>query len=194
MLLKKHLESKKLILGSSSIRRKELLKSLEIPFVIKYKNFDETYPNKLKKEEITDFISKKKAKLYLGKLKSNEILLTADTIVWFKKNAIGKPKSIKNCKEILLNLSNSTHEVVTSICLTSIKKQIIVNACTKVSFRKLHKNEINNYVKKFKPLDKAGGYGVQDWIGKVAVKKIEGSYLNVMGLPLHLLYENLLKF
>ena len=193
-MLKEHLNKRRLILASGSPRRQDLLKQLGVPFEICVKPVDEVYPQKLSGHEISDYLSILKANAFKENLKPNDLLITSDTIVWHRNTAIGKPTSLKHAIEMLQNLSNSTHKVITSVCLTSTEKQQTFNALTKVSFRKLKIEEIEFYVNNYKPLDKAGAYGIQDWIGQVGVEKIEGSYFNVMGFPLNLVYSHLLKF
>ena len=193
-MLKEHLNKRRLILASGSPRRQDLLKQLGVPFEICVKPVDEVYPQKLSGHEISDYLSILKANAFKENLKPNDLLITSDTIVWHRNTAIGKPNSLKHAIEMLQNLSNSTHKVITSVCLTSTEKQKTFNALTKVSFRKLKIEEIEFYVNNYKPLDKAGAYGIQDWIGQVGVEKIEGSYFNVMGFPLNLVYSHLLEF
>lgn len=193
-MLKEHLNKCRLILASGSPRRQDLLKQLGVPFEICVKPVDEVYPQKLSGHEISDYLSILKANAFKENLKPNDLLITSDTIVWHRNTAIGKPTSLKHAIEMLQNLSNSTHKVITSVCLTSTEKQQTFNALTKVSFRKLKIEEIEFYVNNYKPLDKAGAYGIQDWIGQVGVEKIEGSYFNVMGFPLNLVYSHLLEF
>ena len=193
-MLKEHLNKRRLILASGSPRRQDLLKQLGVPFEICVKPVDEVYPQKLSGHEISDYLSILKANAYKENLKTNDLLITSDTIVWHRNTAIGKPNSLKHAIEMLQNLSNSTHKVITSVCLTSTEKQKTFNALTKVSFRKLKIEEIEFYVNNYKPLDKAGAYGIQDWIGQVGGEKIEGSYFNVMGFPLNLVYSHLLEF
>mgnify|MGYP002014170464 FL=1 len=193
-MLKEHLNKHHLILASGSPRRQDLLKELGVPFEICVKPVAEVYPQNLSGHKISDYLSILKANAFKEKLKPNDLLITSDTIVWHRNTAIGKPTSLKHASEMLQNLSNSTHKVITSVCLTSTEKQKTFNALTKVSFRKLKIEEIEFYVNNYKPLDKAGAYGIQDWIGQVGVEKIEGSYFNVMGFPLNLVYSHLLEF
>lgn len=193
-MLKEHLNKRRLILASGSPRRQDLLKQLGVPFEICVKPIDEVYPKKLSGHEISDYLSILKANAFIENLKPNDLLITSDTIVWHLNTAIGKPTSLKHAIDMLQKLSNSTHKVITSVCLTSTEKQMTFNDLTKVSFRKLKIEEIEFYVNNYKPLDKAGAYGIQDWIGQVGVEKIEGSYFNVMGFPLNLVYSHLLEF
>ena len=193
-MLKQKLKTKRIILASKSPRRHELLKSLQIPFDIITSSMEEIYPESLKKHEITDYLSKLKAGAFKNKLKNNDILITSDTIVWHNNSALGKPKTTKEAIKMLYQLSGSKHEVITSICITSVKKQTILNSYSSVFFKTLENDEINFYVNNFNPLDKAGAYGIQDWIGKIGIEKIEGSYYNIMGLPTDLIYKSLIEF
>ncbi len=182
-----------LILASESPRRHQFLKDLQLDFEIRLKEVEEIFPKHLKGKAITEFLAKLKSAPF-GNLKDNEIVITADTIVWHKNCMIGKPKNETEAIKMLHDLSNSTHKVFTSVCLKSNTKKIIFSDTTKVTFKKLSAEEIEYYVTKFKPLDKAGSYGIQEWIGYIGVKKIKGSYFNVMGFPVHKFYKELLKF
>ena len=183
----------KIILASQSPRRHELIKGLGIDFKIQLKQIEEIYSDDLKREEITNYLAKLKASSF-DKLKENEIVITSDTIVWFDEKPLEKPKDKNQAIEMLTKLSGEKHEVLTSICLTTSKKQIVDFDVTSVFFKELSGNEIDFYVENFKPYDKAGSYGIQEWIGYIGVEKIEGSYSNVMGLPTHLLYKMLNDF
>jgi septum formation protein len=185
----------KLILGSGSPRRQELLKSLGFEFLIKPTNADETFPNAdLKGSEIPVFLAEKKADEYSDELKDNELLITADTIVWLEGKVLNKPAKYDEAVKMLETLSGKMHEVYTGVCLKSATKQTTFVDVTKVYFKKLKKEEIEYYVANSNVYDKAGGYGVQDWIGLIGIDKIEGSFYNVMGLPVKELYEELIKF
>jgi len=180
-----------IILASASPRRHTFLKTMNLVFKIELQPIEEIYPEHLKKEEITDYLVKLKAEPFTDNLKDKDIVITSDTIVWLNNEAIGKPKDEEDAFRMIQKLSNTTHEVITSICLTLKSKQQIVNTITKVTFKALTDNEIRYYIDNFKPLDKAGAYGIQEWIGAIGITKIEGSYNNVVGLPTHLLYETL---
>lgn len=180
--------SYKLYLGSGSPRRVELLEQMGIPFEQRVVEVDEVYASELKGTAITDFLAKLKGKAYQKTLQENELALTADTIVWHNGVALGKPKDEAEAIEMLTSLSGKTHEVISSVCLTTVMEQTCVNAITKVTVGNLPRAEISHYVKNFKPLDKAGAYGIQEWIGHIGVVKIEGSYTNVVGLPSHKTY------
>ena len=193
-MLKNRLKSKNLILASGSPRRQELLKSLGVPFKIRIKEINEVYPKHLKKSEISDYLAQLKSNAFVEELNPKDLLITSDTIVWYHNMALGKPKSKDDAFQMLQKLSGKTHEVITSVCLKSLQKEDIFNSITKVTFKELSTEEIKFYIDNYNPMDKAGAYGIQDWIGQIGVKKIEGSYFNVMGLPIHKIYSQLLKF
>ena len=175
-------KGKKIILGSNSPRRKQLLQDVGINFEIRAFQTNENYPTKLKGHEITEYLVKKKA-LEFKEVKDDEIIITADTIVWSESEHLGKPKDFLEAKNFLDKLSNKKHEVITSVCFTEKEKKTIISESTFVFFKKISNSEINYYLKNFDFIDKAGAYGIQDWIGIIGVKKIEGSYTNVVGLP-----------
>jgi septum formation protein len=183
-----------IILGSASPRRQELLKSLGFEFLIKPTHADETFPADLKAQEIPIYLAEKKADAYPEELKEDEILITSDTIVWCDGKVLNKPVNFVEGKKMLETLSGKMHEVFTAVCLKSGNKQTTFYDVSKVYFKKLKIEEIEYYLTNFSPYDKAGGYGVQDWIGYIGIDKIEGSFYNVMGLPVKELYEELIKF
>ncbi len=193
-MLSDKLKNKHLILASGSPRRQHFLKELDLDFEIRLKEVDEIYPIHLKKEEITDYLAILKASPFKNELKENDILITADTIVWLNDKAIGKPKDKKDAIAMLQLLSDNMHTVISSVCITSDKKQIVFHDFTSVYFNKLTEEEIEFYINKYKPFDKAGSYGIQEWIGYIGIKKIEGSYFNVMGFPVQKFYRELLNF
>ncbi len=181
-----------IILGSNSPRRKELLAGLDIPYEVKIvPDVEETYPEYLHKEEIPLFLAKKKADAYLPILKPNDLLITADTIVWLDGKVYGKPENEAEAINMLSALSGNIHEVITGVCLTTQKKQQSFFAVSKVKFATLDEDEILYYIDKYRPYDKAGSYGVQEWIGYIGVEALEGSFYNVMGLPVRMLYKHL---
>lgn len=192
-MLKEKLKNYNLILASASPRRQQFFKDLDLDFEIQLKPVVEEYPEKLRHFEISDYLSQLKSLPFKDNLKDEDILVTSDTIVWHNENAIGKPRDKAEAFKIIKNLSDATHEVITSVCFTTKATQKTISAVTKVTFKALTDDEINYYLKHFKPYDKAGAYGIQDWIGFVAITKIEGSYYNVMGLPIHLVYQTLLE-
>src|SRR5210317_524223 len=193
-MINQKLKDYNIILASASPRRQLFLNSLDIDFKIELKPIEERYPDTLIKEEISDYLSQLKAKPFINNINENDILITSDTIVWHNNKALGKPKDNKDAFDILMSLSGKTHEVITSVSLTSSTKQIVFNDITKVSFKTLSEEEIRYYINTYKPFDKAGAYGIQEWIGQIGVTKIEGSYFNVMGFPIHLVYSKLLDF
>ena len=183
-----------IILGSSSPRRKELLTDLGVKFTIKTINKEEKYPVILKDEDIAKFLALQKASYFLNQLTNNYLLITADTIVTLDNIMFKKPKDKNDAFNMLSKLSDNTHKVITGVCIKTQEKELVFSATTLVTFKKLLDQEINFYITNYNPFDKAGSYGIQDWIGKVGITTIKGSYTNVVGLPLTELYENLKKF
>ncbi len=179
----------KLFLGSSSPRRVELLTQMNIFFEQRKVEVEEMYPPTLQAAEITDFLAKLKGKAHQENLLPNQLVLTADTIVWHEKKALGKPRDTNESKQILQSLSGKTHEVISSVCLSSANTQTCINDTTLVTMRKFSNEEIMYYINTFKPFDKAGAYGIQEWIGLVGVSHIHGSYSNVVGLPTEKTYQ-----
>jgi|TARA_B110000914_G_scaffold186769_1_gene170900 septum formation protein len=177
------LKKYKVLLASGSKRRHELLKGLEINFEIISQNIDETYPKDLKKQEITNYLVKKKSSYLKKSLKKNELLITADTIVWFNNFPLEKPKDREEAFKMIQSLSNNSHEVISSVCISTNKTQKIINESTKVYFNKLSDDDILYYSSKSDVLDRAGSYGIQDYIGHLGISKIKGSYNNVLGFP-----------
>ncbi|SHH68729.1 Maf-like protein [Winogradskyella jejuensis] len=192
-MLKELLKPYHLILASGSPRRHAFFKSLDLDFEVILKPVEEVYPKHLKIEEITDYLSKLKAEPLLSELKPKDILVTSDTIVWHNKKALGKPKDEQEAYNMLESMSGDTHSVISSVCFTTTKQQILVNTTTEVTFKNLTDQEIWYYINNFKPFDKAGAYGIQEWIGAIGISEIKGSYNNVVGLPTHLLYETLIN-
>ena len=190
-MLKNKLRNYSLILASGSPRRQQFFKDLDLDFEIRLKEIEEIYPPELKAEEITNYLAELKANAFEGELKANEILITSDTIVWHNGRALGKPKDEQDAFAILKSLSNSTHEVVTSVCFKTNIETKLLHEITKVTFNELSEDAIRYYIENYKPFDKAGAYGIQEWIGFVGVSKIEGSYANVMGMPTDKVYEYL---
>ena len=185
----------KLVLASNSPRRKELLAGLDLPFTIRViGDIDESYPEGLAATDIPLFLSKKKAEAYLSTLADDELLITADTIVWNDNQVLGKPKSENEAFDMLRALSGHTHQVITGVSLTSKRKQVSFSVITDVTFSNLTEAEIHYYLEEFKPYDKAGAYGIQEWIGYIGVESINGSFYNVMGLPVQRLYCELRSF
>lgn len=193
-MLYEKLKKYNVILGSASERRKELLSKLGIDFYIKTTNKKELYPENLKINEIPIFLAKQKANIIKKDLKKNYLLITADTIVVKNKEVIHKPKNEQDAIKTLKMLSGRSHKVITGVCITSSKKQISFSSITNVLFTNLSHNDIAFYVDTFNPFDKAGSYGIQDWIGSIGIEKIIGSYNNVVGLPTTKLYQKLKLF
>jgi septum formation protein len=192
-MLRNKLKKYKLILASGSPRRQQFFKDLDLDFEIRLKEVEEIYPVELKAQQITDFLTELKANAFAGELLPNEILITSDTIVWHNNKALGKPKDEQDAFDILKSLSNTTHEVITSVCFKTNTTTTILNELTKVTFNELSDQAIRYYLENYKPYDKAGAYGIQEWIGFIGVSKIEGSYANVMGMPTDKVYEYLSK-
>ena len=190
-MLRNKLEKYTLILASGSPRRQQFFKDLDLDFEIRLKEIEEIYPPELKAHEITNYLAELKASAFEGELNPNEILITSDTIVWHNNTALGKPKDEHDAFKILKSLSNATHEVITSVCFKTNEKVEILYEITKVTFNELSDESIRYYLENYKPYDKAGSYGIQEWIGFIGVSKIEGSYANVMGMPTDKVYEYL---
>lgn len=190
-MLNEHLKNHHIILASGSPRRQLFFKDLGLDFEIRLKPVKEDYPSRLRHFEISDYLSQLKAIPFMDELNDHDILITSDTIVWLEDKALGKPISERDAFHMLKSLSNKTHEVITSVCFTTTAFQKTMNDITKVTFKNLSDEEILYYINTCKPFDKAGAYGIQEWIGQIGVTKIEGSYFNVMGLPVHLVYKAL---
>jgi len=184
-----------IILGSQSPRRQYLLKELGIKFDVKLKQMvDEVYPEDLTKEEIPLYLARIKAEAFDDELNENIIVITADTIVWKEGQVLQKPKDEKEAFDILKSLSGSVHQVYTGVCIRSVNQKSTFSSRTNVYFKDLTDKEIWYYIDKYEPFDKAGSYGIQEWLGYIGVEKIEGSFFNVMGLPVQKLYVELKKF
>lgn len=190
----KNLDKYKVILASNSPRRKELLSGLGIRYEVKtLPGIEESYPDTLKGEEIPIYIACEKAEAYRNAMQPDELIITADTIVWLDGVVMGKPKDEEEARAMLHSLSGKTHQVITGVCLTGTEFQKSFTTVTDVTFADLTDEEINYYIERYRPMDKAGSYGIQEWIGFVGVEKIKGSYFNVMGLPVQRLYKELKK-
>ena len=191
-MLREKLKDYNIILASISPRRQQFLKDLDIDFTVETKDIEEIYPKELKGVEITDFLANLKSKAFANLL-DNDILITSDTIVWLEEKALGKPKNENDAFLMLKSLSGREHEVITSVSIKTNHFQKIISDITTVYFKELTDEEIMYYIKNFKPFDKAGAYGIQEWIGFIAIKNIEGSYFNVVGLPVYKLYKELMN-
>jgi nucleoside triphosphate pyrophosphatase len=193
-MLIEELNKFRIILGSRSPRREELLRGLGLKFEVVTKNWDEEYPDGLKAEEIALHVATQKAEVFRPEIKDNEIVITADTIVWCNGGVLDKPADLMDARRIIRVISGNTHQVITAVCLLSKRKKTSFFSSTKVTFEKLSEEEIDYYIRNFNPYDKAGAYGIQEWIGIAACSWIEGSYFNVMGLPVHQVFQELRKF
>ena len=192
--LANHLSKYSITLGSQSPRRKELFAGLNLPFSVEVREVDEQFPDRMAALDVPEYLAVLKASPFKQDFKRGGLLITADTIVLIEGKILGKPMDYEHAFEMLKQLSGKKHIVITGVCITSSSKQITFSDHTDVYFKTLSEDEIDYYLTYYQPYDKAGSYGVQEWIGYVAIEKIEGSYFNVMGLPIQRLYEELLKF
>jgi septum formation protein len=189
-----NLNNYRIILASRSPRRQQLLRDLGLKFDVVIKDYTETFPENLCGEEIAKYVAYGKAISFKNKISENEIVITADTIVWCNNKVLGKPLNSEDAVRILKEISGNTHDVITGVCLFSSCKEKTFSVSTKVTFDTLSEEEMNFYIEKYKPYDKAGAYGIQEWIGIAACSNIEGSYFNVVGLPVQRLYKELQEF
>lgn len=181
------------ILASASPRRQQFFKDIQLEVQIELKPVDEIFPDHLQFTDITDYLAELKSKPFISTLQTNDVLITSDTLVWHQGKAIGKPNSYEEAFEMLQSLANATHEVITSVTFTTVAGHTTINDVSKVSFGPLTPEEIAYYLDQHQPYDKAGSYGIQDWIGFVGVQRIEGSYPNVMGLPIEKVYRYIVE-
>ena len=193
-MLKEKLNKINIILASGSPRRQQFFNEMDLHYTIRLKEIEEIYPEHLQAEEITNFLAELKASAFENDLKENDVLVTSDTIVWLNGKALGKPKDYDDAFQMLQQLANQTHEVITSVCLKSIDKTDVFHCVTKVTFANLSDEAIRYYLDNYQPFDKAGSYGIQDWIGLIGISKIEGSYTNVVGLPTEMLFQKLMNY
>jgi septum formation protein len=193
-MIKDTLANYRIILASRSPRRQQLLRDLGLEFDVVIKEYSETYPENLNGEEIARYVARQKAISFRNEISDNEIVIAADTIVWCNNMVLGKPLNYEDAVRILKEISGNTHEVITGVSLFSLSGEVTFSESTKVTFEPLSDEEIVYYVDKFKPYDKAGAYGIQEWIGIIACSHIDGSYFNVVGLPVQRLYAELQKF
>jgi len=195
IIMYQNLKKYNILLASKSPRRRELLSGLFIPYqCINISGIEETYPNDMKAEEVPMYLANLKADAYLDNMNDNDMIITADTLVILNGEIMGKPHSAKEAVQMLMHLSGKTHHVVTGVCINTKYKRVCFSDTSYVTFDTISEDEAKYYVGKFSPLDKAGAYGVQEWIGYVAVKDIQGSFYNVMGLPTHKLFRELAAF
>ncbi|HEX8426757.1 Maf family nucleotide pyrophosphatase [Hymenobacter sp.] len=184
----------KLILASNSPRRRQLLTDLGVPYTMRLQEVDESFPEHLRRAEVAEYLAAHKASVYRAGLAPDEVVLTADTIVCLDDNVLNKPADAAEAVQMLSRLQGRAHDVFTGVCLLGGDgRQVLFSDQTRVIFRALTRAEIEYYVREYQPLDKAGAYGAQDWIGMVAVTRLEGSYFNVMGLPVHRVWDELVK-
>lgn len=189
------LENYHIILASNSPRRRELLGGLDIDFEVKVlPDIAENYPENLNTQDIPVFIASEKAAAYKDLMADNDLIITADTVVVLGHEVLGKPANLDDARRMLRELSGQTHQVITGVCLMTRQRQRSFAVTTDVTFKTLSDEEIDYYVEKYQPLDKAGAYGIQEWIGYIGVTSLSGSYFNVMGLPVQRIYNELLKF
>ena len=189
-----NLQQYEIILASQSPRRQQLLSDLGLQFTVQSMDVNEEFPSELKMNEIPVYLAELKATAFLPQLKSNQLVITADTIVWLDGQVMNKPRDFADGFRMLKELSGQKHQVITGVCLLSTRKQNSFYASTDVWFSQLSDDEINYYLETFRPYDKAGAYGIQEWIGYIGINRIEGSFYNVMGLPIQSLYEHLKAF
>ncbi len=193
-MIQEILKNKKIVLASKSPRRQLLLKELGIPFEIRTKETEESFDLNLRRQEIPLYLCEHKANAFLNEINDSEILITADTIVWVSETVLNKPENKEDAIRMLKLLSGNMHEVITAVCMRTNEKSHCFYAVTKVYFKNLSDQEIEYYLENYHPYDKAGAYGIQEWIGYIGIEKIEGSYFNVMGFPIKEVYEALHLF
>ena len=190
-MLKNKLKEYHLILASGSPRRHQFFNDMELDFEVRIKSVDEVYPSELKGAEISDYLAKLKAEVFKPDLQPKDILITSDTVVWHNNESLAKAEDNIEAESMLKKLSGDWHQVISSVCFTTTERQIVQHSITEVKFKNLSEDEIQHYIKEYQPYDKAGAYGIQEWIGLIGIEKIKGSYTNVVGLPTQLVYETL---
>lgn len=191
-MLKERLKDYTIILASGSPRRHQFLKEMGLEFQVRLKPIEEIYPEELQAAAISDYLAELKAAPFLDILFKNDIVITSDTVVWHKGESLAKAANDEQAFEMLQKLSGTWHEVITSVCFTTYQEQKTLHSITKVKLKELSNEEIVFYIKNYRPFDKAGAYGIQEWIGLIAIEEIQGSYSNVVGLPTHLVYKTLM--
>lgn len=192
--MKSILKGRRLILGSKSPRRSQLLKELDLPFVKKVSDADESFPDDMPVLEVAEYIARQKAIALKDRIKGDDIIITADSVVICEGVIYGKPKNGKEAKEVINILSDNVHQVVTGVCICDGKKESCFSEVSEVKLAPITSKELNYYVKEYMPIDKAGAYGIQEWIGHAKIEWIRGTYTNIMGLPTRLVYEKLVEF
>ncbi len=192
-MLAAKLRDYRIILASGSPRRQQFFRDLGIPFEIRSRPVNEDFPDQLGPSEIPVYLAELKAAAFINEVAPEELLITSDTIVWHRNSCLGKPKDTDEAIRMLQQLSGDTHQVITAVCFTTAREQKTIHCRTEVTFRELTREEIEYYVSRYSPMDKAGGYGIQEWIGLIGIVGIKGSYFNVMGLPTHLVYQTLMQ-
>ncbi|MDO6473666.1 Maf family nucleotide pyrophosphatase [Maribacter sp. 1_MG-2023] len=190
-MLKNKLKEYHLILASGSPRRHQFFNDMELDFEVRIKSVDEVYPSELKGAEISDYLAKLKAEVFKPDLQPKDILITSDTVVWHNNESLAKAEDNIEAESMLKKLSGDWHQVISSVCFTTTERQIVQHSITEVKFKNLSEDEIQHYIKEYQPYDKAGAYGIQEWIGLIGIEKIKGSYTNVVGLPTQLVYKTL---
>lgn len=193
-MLREKFKNHKIILASGSPRRQQFFRDLDLDFEIRLKEVDEVYPDHLQAQEIPIYLAELKSLAFDGELIDNEILITSDTIVWHEGKALGKPVDYNDAVQMLQSLAGKTHMVYTAVCFKTISSFKVITAKTEVTLHSISQEEIKYYLDNYKPFDKAGSYGIQDWIGQIGVASINGTYTNVMGLPVDLVYQQLKKY
>ncbi|CAG0905999.1 unnamed protein product [Cyprideis torosa] len=192
--MKSILKGRKLILGSKSPRRSQLLKELDIPFVQKVADIDESFPEDMAVAEVAEYIARQKAIALMDRLKADDIILTADSVVICEGIIYGKPKDAEQAKAFISAIADNVHQVITGVCICDKDETISFSELSEVKLAPLAPNELDYYVREYMPIDKAGAYGIQEWIGHAKIEWIKGTYTNIMGLPTRLVYDSLLKF
>jgi septum formation protein len=190
-MLKNKLKNYQLILASGSPRRHQFFKDMELDFEVRIKSVDEVYPSELKGAEISDYLAILKAEVFKAELLPKDILITSDTVVWHHNESLAKAEDSAEAELMLKKLSGDWHQVISSVCFTTTERQIVQHSITEVKFKNLSEEEIRHYIKEYQPFDKAGAYGIQEWIGLIGIEEIKGSYTNVVGLPTQLVYNTL---
>ncbi|MBZ9651126.1 Maf family nucleotide pyrophosphatase [Psychroflexus montanilacus] len=191
-MILKNLKNKRIILASGSPRRQEILKSIGVDFIVELRSVDEVFSEDLKHHQISDYLAQLKARQFQD-LRPDDILITGDTIVWHDHKALNKPSNKDEAFQMIQSLSDTTHEVISSFCIKTQEQTNTFYDTTEVKFKPLTSEEIWHYINTYSPFDKAGAYGIQEWIGQIGISEIKGSFYTVMGFPIHLVYEKLSK-